>query len=610
MYDKQGKTKMFTWFFAWFTAFMVILFLILSIGFTVDAKEISGIDDTAVSNTKSSSGSDNSIAWSYDDSDLKSLTEIYGISGIDVLTWEGNPNKQVIKPNTSNPNNSTYDYQSGYYRVQYDSNTSAIDSLKSQVASAKLPTTWVYGGETYSIYDYEHVYVVNQSLNEVIPYIIVTNSNLQKIYGGTFFVQRLFGSEGFCFSVSSSSPNISSVHDVTNSGDGQTYSVFTGAGRGLLVAGNYEYLAPIAYLQDDNVLYDGPMMDYNYDSSSFDYTASDSEETSDNNLVMPSADWLFNNSSLDVNKKEVFPSGNIIFTFNPTNYQLQHADEFTIQYFFTFKSKCKYKWQNKVSTPPFYQTNVALGNWKEFEGLYTYVGDVETVSLSDFISNSNATVFSWQDLFENFQGGESVNSKMLSAIMRMSNEADAINFSVFDITCQAELVTSTNSSGSYTEVYNPITKKGRVQDSSGQVNPNPYIKPNEDDDDDESGTTPPDDKDTTSETTNDGNININITNNNTNNGGGSGSSPSNTSEAGTFYNTFNPIKLIFNKLIGDNTLLSDEVNESIGTNSFLGLVNTQFSSMTPLVTLIITFFSIALGILIIAFIIRIVLDLL
>ena len=39
MYDKHGKTKMFTWFFAFITMFIIALFLILQVGFTVDADE-------------------------------------------------------------------------------------------------------------------------------------------------------------------------------------------------------------------------------------------------------------------------------------------------------------------------------------------------------------------------------------------------------------------------------------------------------------------------------------------------------------------------------------------------------------------------------------------
>lgn len=609
MYDEHGKTKMFTWFFAFLSMLVIALFLVLQVGFTVDAKEIIGSDDSAVSNTKSSSGTDNSIAWSYDDSDLKLLTEIYGINGIDVLTWEGNPNKQVIKPNTSNPNNSTYDYQFGYYRVKNDNNTSAIDSLKSQVASAKLPTSWIYGGETFSIFDYSHIYVVNQSVNEIIPYIIVTNGNLQKLYGGTFFSERLFGSDGFCFSVSSS-PNITSVHDVTNSGDGQTYSVFTGAGRGLLVAGNYEYRAPIAYVDNNSVFYDGPMMDYCYDKGSFDYTARDSDETSDNNLVMDNADWIFNSS--DYSPQKVIPNGNIIFTFEPNDYQIEHSDEFSIQYSFSFRSKCKYQWKNKTSTPPFYRTSSVTDNWKEFEGFYTYTGTVDTVSLSEFISNSNTTVFSWQDLFENLQGGESVDSKVLSAILRIGIEADSLNFSTFDITCTAELVTATNSSGKYTEVYNPITKQGRTEDSSGKVNPNPYIKPDENGDDEEDGTTPPDDKDTSSTTSKDGNININVTNNNTVNGGGDSSGGvTNTSEAGLFYKIFNPVKTFLNLLTVKNSSMGDELVEGFGINNYLLIIANTFSFMPAAFWLSIAgYVSAVFKILIIAFIIRIILDLL
>lgn len=82
----------------------------------------------------------------------------------------------------------------------------------------------------------------------------------------------------------------------------------------------------------------------------------------------------------------------------------------------------------------------------------------------------------------------------------------------------------------------------------------------------------------TSVVTGDNNIVINNNPTFTNNGGsGSSGGSSDGGVASTFYNTFNPFKTLFSSLNGDNSVISDDTAETIGSNRFISVMSSTFS---------------------------------
>ena len=76
-------------------------------------------------------------------------------------------------------------------------------------------------------------------------------------------------------------------------------------------------------------------------------------------------------------------------------------------------------------------------------------------------------------------------------------------------------------------------------------------------------------------------------------------------------NTFNPFKLVFNKLTGNNEVIADDTAETIGANRFITVISNTFGFIpTEIWTTLAWFLGASLAILIVAVVLRIILDLL
>ena len=319
MYSKYGKTKMFTWFFAFLTMFIIALVLILQVGFTVDAKTISGTDGESF--TKGS-GTDNSKSWSFDDSALKPVKEIFNITDdFTVLTLYDNPNKAIIL-DRNNIDTNEYDFAPLYF-VNYTYQNSRVSSISPQINNFVVPETFVYDGVTYNTSSFSNLYFINAALSEEQLRFVVTNSDL------TYVGQSVTASDGFCFTASGSSCRINGLSDVVI--NNVHYSAFSQCQNGRFICGNAAYYSNSREYTNGNLVTTNNLIDYNYDHSSLNFGGGSNSESTDNNLYMQGADWVFTNNkfvapySNVLNTGDIYPSGgNVTFQFTPTDFQISN----------------------------------------------------------------------------------------------------------------------------------------------------------------------------------------------------------------------------------------------------------------------------------------------
>lgn len=213
---------------------------------------------------------------------------------------------------------------------------------------------------------------------------------------------------------------------------------------------------------------------------------------------------------------------------------------------------------------------------------------------------------------------------------------DKVQWYTFTMTTRVYLVDNEgNHSGYYTESYDFLSGQTKNDSSTLLQNNNPYSSGSYSDnlsvDDVNNNNSEPSvgtndipmsngnsssGNSSASAVTGDNNIviNNNPTFNNSNDssssGGGGGGSSTNQS-ALNFYNTFNPFYLIFNKLNNNNSVLSDDTVESIGANKFIVFMSNTFTFIPDEMWSILTLFlGASLSILIVAVVLRIILDLL
>lgn len=642
MYDKYGKTKLFTWFFAFLSMLIIALFLIYQVGFTVDAASVSENE-----NSDNSENSDDSmLATAVSTGNFESFFDIT-LTGL--FTTDGKPIDNIS-------NTITYKNSGAYLYSSTDSGDYSI--LYNRIKNITLEDTYTISGTLYDIKNqYTNFAIVRVQDGSNLLLLTSSDGEFYGYYpvnaGGSGNGMRIYCSKPMViFNIGSDSSlsngrvvgNFSNYSFGSTSNDGQAITrncvMLSSNNYNKLLLSNCPFLSTQYSSKLDNnsneVIYVSSN-DYDLYYDVFDGTnGSGRPEDAGNNKVMTNADWTFTNSKYvapyaqGVYSGGNYPTGgNVSFNFTPTEYQKEYPSEFVVKFAFSFDYDVKYQNKNG-SVPPFYQTSSITDNWKSTNNIYFLIDDDYATPLSDFISNGNSKSWTWEELFNALEN--STFDKSLSGLIAQSREVTSVYYNKFNLNCTAwlDVVSGSHmseSSGFYTEWYNPMSKQGYTTDSTGSSNSNPYIPPTGDSDNQpESGDATPDQDDgnapgpggndgggsSSSSHASTGNITINNTFSPTNNGGSGGASGGGTtSEASTFYNVFNPVKWMITKLAANNTSTGEELKQSLGVNNWLTLLTDTFGFLpSSFYTNLGLFFTISLGILIIAIIFRIVLDLL
>lgn len=359
-------------------------------------------------------------------------------------------------------------------------------------------------------------------------------------------------------------------------------------------------------------------------------------EDASNNLYLQESDFIFTHQtyyapySSSINTGSAVPVGTITFKGQPNDFQIEHSNDFYVQLYFMFDYDVEYKNQTGNDIMDFKKTSSILNNEKALYYCFTTptTGPTYKLPLSTFIERGNTYSVAISDVFDDLV---SSNGRTLTGVLQQSKEVTEISYNTFKLTCNAFIVgNGLASQGKYTEWYNFNSKKGFTTDTSLNDNPNPYT-PNpttqSDDDPDSTNIQPTpnvpgpggsDNTNPSTTTTSTGGTNIIITNNPTfNNGGGSsgGYGPTTYSESSVspldFMKLFNPVKFFTNLLIDKNKATAEDLAEDTGVNGWFEVVNSTYSFIPEdFWTILKGCFVAFIGITIIAFIIRIILDLL
>lgn len=587
-----------TSFFAFITSLIILAFLILFYGLDVSAQSVSGSDN---------GGSD----WEFDDSELTSITEHFDFSyNGPVLNYNDSPFTE-------------YERLVGLYGSQGSYNFNFDNS------NYKLPNSWTYGDVVYNLSDYKYFIFCAGSSGQNSR-IVISKSNDFSIAKNPLTGQR--------------SGNISSVEDtfvfniVPNSrpsgigkfrqmssdlafGHGEHdielyYGHPQASGCGFSnanipfelrkVGNGPDY--PIEFVTDGDANY---LLDQLISNGVFKDPNDSSNETADNNLVIDGSDWIFKNSKYSapynssINTGDIYPNGSITFQFDPTSYQTNHPEEFYLTFTFYMDYSVTYKnWTG--ASDPFQETNKLLNNTKTYSHVYDYSdNDISylDVPLSEFISNGNSKSWTWKDIFDKLDN--------FSSVLLRSKEITEISYNKFNLYCTAFINYNNKSSGYYTEWYNPMSKKGLTTDTSGTINKDPY---NGDNNNDPDSSNTPDDTNAPGEGGNNGGNNSSSSTSSTgsiviNNNPTFNNNSTNTNNlTGDSGNTFNNL---VQSMVGDNNITSENIADTTGTNGFIQFMNNTFSFVpSSFYTALLGFFVTTLAILVIAFVLRIILDLL
>lgn len=361
-------------------------------------------------------------------------------------------------------------------------------------------------------------------------------------------------------------------------------------------------------------------------------------ESSNNNLYLVNSDFSFSNTkfvapySSVINTGGIYPNGSITFSGIPNEYQVEHKSDFTITFGFQFRYNVTYQNQGSSDFGPFKTTSTLLNTKKKYCTTLHYSNNgIESIDvpLTQFISNGNSVSWTMEEILSHM-----TNDFDYSTLLSQSKELTSVEYNAFDIVCNAYISSGVDSSGEYSEWYNPMSNKGYTTSENMKINKNPYTPSadNQGDQDYYGELNAPGSAGNSSSGSNDVSVNggnatatnggtsITINNNPTfnNENGGSSSSGSgsggSTSESGlalTFFNIFNPFKLIFNKMTGDSELVADDTLEEIGANSFITFLSDTFSFIPEQIwSKLAWYVGASLTILIIACILRVILDLL
>ena len=586
------KDTFITSFFATITILLIVL-IICSV--PSHAQEINGGDVN------------NDTDYSYDTDNYYGLG--YYFKGIDITKT----NPQGCLYRDGNPTLEQNSFDGGLYVDAYNLSSSyacldAPITLYNNILNGQsvinIPSEVVYNGTTYNIKDYGNFLLTSdgQTLDlclfkEDTVYLTFSSANIFWINSQDAIIFNYPNSAG----TGNPSVRIPAERHIAGSGVDDNVFVLSNSNHALVYA-NCSVLGDLYEYPDTwtrNVSYFSAEYNYlNGQTGNGGSSGSSTSETPDNNLVMTDGDWIFKNEKYTAPYDQnfptgsVYPNGSVSFSFNPTSYQTSNPSAFELVFTFYFKYDVNYKnWNQAFSV--FEETSQLLNNTKRYSHTYNYndngAVNIE-VPLSEFISNGNTKSWTWQDIFDKLENGA------FASVLANSRELYSVSYNKFDLTATAYIKSADDKSGNITEWYNPMNKKGYTTDDSGSLNKNPYV--DTDSNPGDGGNAPGDAGNNGDSISSGGGVTIYNYNNNNNNGG------SVSSDTNNFTN-------VFNKLIGDNKVTSESIAGSSGVNGFITFMNNTISSVPFMFfTQLLTFFTTCLAILVVAFVLRMLLDIL
>lgn len=324
--------------------------------------------------------------------------------------------------------------------------------------------------------------------------------------------------------------------------------------------------------------------------------------TVDNNMYLKTADWKFNIPKYWGNVTSVYPQsqytsnwgqGNIYFYCLTNDFQKANASDFYLD--FTF-----HIW---ISGHHFSDTDSSVND--NFYGSFNY--DYVDIQLSNVTDGDNQVSFTVSDIFSHAvnSSGQSVNDFITSNDIKNYRAIDKWNWY---ISCTAVLKSQSanNDSGSIVEQYNFISQVSKETGNTITDNSNPYYPDDMNPDD-----FPFNDTNSTDYSSNGSNIVINNNPNFTNNN-------NNDSNISNVVNgDGNPFNLLIDKLFGDGTVQNGSIGGTTqsqllgmtGASRWLAVANDAMSWIPASVWAELSLFlTICLGVLVVGFILRIILD--
>ena len=328
-------------------------------------------------------------------------------------------------------------------------------------------------------------------------------------------------------------------------------------------------------------------------------------ETSSNNMYLDSCKFTFNYNKYvksttddDLSYKGNWNKGNVVFDAILNDYQLEHLDQFTLHI----------QWQVLIAGKGFYLQENSLGGYDygtavPFGGNYV-MSTESTYTLSSFHSNGDSLSWNADTIYNSIFCDNSllVNyNHSLTSLLAQASEFAEIDWSSWKIYANAWLSTTTETSDKRIDSYNFLSGTSTNVSDSLNTNNNPFI------DGEDSSFFDSDDSTTTSQTTSNsnGNVTQTVTVNVDNSSSSSGSD--------------SIISKIIDKLLGttdddaeySEAGLTDSFLETTNSNGWLEFFNSSLSFVpNAFWSKLSVMFTTVCAILVIAFILRIILDIL
>ena len=333
-------------------------------------------------------------------------------------------------------------------------------------------------------------------------------------------------------------------------------------------------------------------------------SSGDPVETSSNNMYLDSCKFTFNfnpyvNSTTDDNLKYKgnWNKGNVTFDAILNDYQIENLDQFTLHI----------QWQVLIAGKGFYITENSLtggydlGTAVPFGGNYVMTSE-STYSLNSFHSNGDSLSWNADTIYNSVFCDNSLlinYNHSLTSLLAQASEFYEIDWSSWKIYANAWLSTTTETSDKRIDSYNFLSGTSTNVSDSLNTNNNPYISG------DDSSFFDSDDSNTTTQTTSNGSGDVTQT------------VTVNVDNSSSYSGTNSTISNLIDKLLGTDddefaeAGLTDQFTEATNSNGWLELMSATFGFVPNSVwnKLSITLVTV-LGIMVVAFILRIILDLL
>lgn len=327
--------------------------------------------------------------------------------------------------------------------------------------------------------------------------------------------------------------------------------------------------------------------------------------TVDNNMYLKTADWKFNIPKYWGNVTSVYPQsqytsnwgqGNIYFYCLTNDFQKANASDFYLRFHFNLFMKGRH----------FSDVDSSINEIFYSGFFYQYVD----IQLSNLTNSDYQVSFTVDDIFSHATNpsGQSVYDYITSNDIKNYRAIDSWNW---NIECKATLISTKSSvgdSGSIIEKYDFISQVAKESGNNITTNSNPFIPDDLEDFDPDSV---PVVSDSDQFSSNGGNIVINNNPNFTNNN-------NNDSNISNVVNgDGNPFNLLIDKLFGDGTVQNGSIGGTTqnqllgmtGASRWLAVANDAMSWIPSSVWAELSLFlTICLGVLVVGFILRIILD--